>query len=124
MIIVLDTNFLIYMIKQRVADQLKDLGGKIIVPSTVKKELQKPSLGIKERAFASAALELLKVWDVEVMQTDVRDVDKSIIDVAERLKTREKAIYVATSDKKLVNKLSSLGIRNICLKGGKVVYLA
>ena len=124
MIIVLDTNFLIYMIKHRIADQVKDLGGKIVVPSSVVAELRKPTLNVKARAFGAAALELIKVWGVRVIETDVWNVDKSVIEVAKKLKKSDKVVYVATADKRLIDELSEAGIKNISLKRGKIVALS
>lgn len=124
MIIVLDTNFLIYMIKHRIADQVKELGGKIVVPSSVVAELRKPTLGVKAKAFGAAALELIKVWNVKIIETDVWNVDKSVIEIAKKLKKGSNAVYVATADKKLIDELSKAGIKNISLKRGKIVALS
>ena len=121
MIIVLDTNFLIYIVKQRIADQLKELRAELVVPNTVIKELQKPSLGIKERAFASAALELIKVWNVRVIDSDIRDVDKSIIDIASNLKAHDEKVYVASLDRKLAEALLTKKVGQVGIKRGKII---
>jgi len=123
MVIVLDTNFLIYAIKYRIADQLKELNERIVVPITVMKELQKPTLGVKERAFASAALELVKIWNIQVIDTKITDVDKSIVDVALKLKKHKNKVYVATLDKKLMDTLLSNKIMNIGIKRRKIISL-
>lgn len=124
MIIVLDTNFLIYMIKHRVADQIKDLGGKIVVPSSVVAELEKSTLSVKAKAFGAAALELIKVWGVKIIETNVVNVDKSVVEIAKNLKKSNKVVYVATADRRLIDELSGLGIKNIGLKRGKILALS
>ncbi len=124
MIIVLDTNMLIYVIKHRIVDQLKEFRAELVVPSTVKKELQKFPLSVKEKAYAAAALELLKVWNVIVIDSDVKDVDKSVIGVAQKMKKKDKDTYVATSDKRLIKELFALGIKNIAVKRGKTLSKA
>lgn len=121
MIIVLDTNFLIYMIKHRIADQIKEFRAKLVITSTVKKELQKPTLKVKEKAYAAAALELIDIWKVQVIESKIKDVDKSIIDTAKNLKEKDNNIYVATADKKLVDKLTLLRIKNIAIKRGSLI---
>jgi len=121
MIIVLDTNFLIYMIKHRIADQLKEFRAELVIPSTVKQELKKTTLGTKEKAFAGAALELIEIWRVKIIESKVKDVDQSIIEVAKILKKKKKDVYVATMDKALIDELLGYEIKNISVKRGKIL---
>lgn len=112
------------MIKHRVADQIKDLGGKIVVPSSVVAELEKSTLSVKAKAFGAAALELIKVWGVKIIETNVVNVDKSVVEIAKNLKKSNKVVYVATADRRLIDELSGLGIKNIGLKRGKILALS
>ncbi len=121
MIIILDTNFLIYLVKHRIADKLKDFGGSLVVPETVEKELEKPSFGPEDRAFASAALELLRKWKVSVVPTELKNTDKSLLELAKEFKEAGEEIYVATMDGELSFKLKRLGAGLIKVKRGKIL---
>ena len=123
MIIVLDTNFLIYLVKHRIADKIKDFGAKLVVPETVEKELSKPSFGPEEKKFAAAALELIKIWKAIIMPAKLKNVDKSIIGVASELKELGEEVKVATMDEELRGKLRASGIGLITLKRGKILVL-
>ena len=120
MVVILDTNFLIYLIKHRLADEARALG-RLVVPESVVKELKKPSLGGEASKHASAALELIGKWGLEVMAVDEKNVDDSIVGLAEKLKKTEKEVLVATSDEELASRLGAKGIKTIGIKRGKTI---
>lgn len=120
MAIILDTNFVIYLIKHKIADQARELG-RLVLPSTVEEELKKPTLGSDERRYASAALELLDSWKVEKIPAEGRSVDDSVLNLAKGLKKEGKEILVATLDAGLARKLGKEGIRTVGIKRGKIV---
>jgi rRNA-processing protein FCF1 len=121
MIIILDTNFLIYLIKHRLAEQFKEIGGEPVLLSSVEKELKKPTFGAKERAFGAAALELSKVWGIKALAAKLENVDDSIVEAAKELKRRGKDVQVATVDAGLIRRLKNEGISAIVIKRGKIV---
>ena len=118
---ILDTNFLIYITKQKIADQLKQLGGELFVLDSVEKELKNPKLGNKDKIYAAAALRLLEKWEVKKLKDGFNDVDISILDAARKMKEGEGEIYVATLDEALVEKLRKNGIKILSIKKSKFI---
>jgi len=123
MAIIIDTNFVIYLIKHKIADQAREMG-RLVLPSTVEEELKKPTLGSDERRYASAALALLDSWKVEIVPAEGRSVDDSILNLAKSLKKEGKDVQVATLDEALISRLNKIGIRTVGIKRGKLVSKA
>lgn len=121
MIIILDTNFLIYLVKHKMADQIKSLGGDLVVPETVENELKKPSFGPEDKNYASAALQLIKLWKASIVPASLKNVDKSIIELAKEFRDSGEEVYVATMDAELRDKLSAEKVRLLSIKRGKIL---
>ena len=120
MIIILDTNFLISVVKHRIADKIKEFGGKIVVPETVEKELSKP-LGKEASKNASVAIEMIHKWKASIYPAKSKDVDKSVLETAKELKGSGDEVYVATMDEKLQGELKKEGLGIISIKRGKIL---
>lgn len=121
MIIILDTNFLISIVKDRIADQLKAFRGDLVMTEAVEKELKKPSLGRDASREASAGLELAYKWKVTIYPTNENNVDSSIIELAKELKEADNEIYVATLDNELKGRLKKIKIGTISLRRNKII---
>lgn len=123
--IILDTNFLIGMMKHKVADQLKELNGKLILPETVEKELSKSSLGGKEKELGAAALSLVEKWKISKTKSekDMQNVDDSIVNLVKKYKSGDSAgeVYVATLDKELASRVKEAGGKILSISRGKFV---
>jgi rRNA-processing protein FCF1 len=123
MILIVDTNFMITVVKHKIADQIKGLGGQICMPETVEKELSKPSLAPDAKRNAAAALILLEKWGVKVIASKIKNVDNSIVGVAVDFKDRGEEVYVATLDEELKGKIASYGIKTVGIKRQKIVEI-
>ena len=121
MIILLDTNFLITAIKHKIADQIRGLGSRIAVPETVIRELNKTSLNVMAKKNAAAALILLEKWGTEILPTKIRNVDDSILAVAQEIKERGEEVYIATLDEELKGRIYKKGLKTIGIKREKIV---
>ena len=106
--IILDTNFLIYAIKYKLAHGLEEYRQELAVPEQVVFELEMLSSKakkIKDREDAKLGLLLVEKWNIKVLN-ETGNADEAIEKLA--LKNRAK---VATMDKILVNKLKKAGIK-------------
>ena len=121
MIIILDTNFLVTAIRHRIADQIRGLGSRIAVPETVLKELGKPSLVLEAKKNAAAALILIEKWGVEILPTKIKNVDDSIIAVAEEMKRSGEEVYIATLYEELKARIREKGLKTVGIKRMKIV---
>jgi len=108
MMYVIDTNAIIYAIKQKVSLE-KFLFEEIVVPSSVVEELEKLSINDKN---AKIALRLIKKY--KVIETSKKG-DEGIIDVA--LRNNGKVI---TNDADLIKRLKLLGISAVSVSLGMV----
>jgi rRNA-processing protein FCF1 len=113
--VLLDTNFLIACIKNKIDffEEIKFQGYKLIIPENVIRELKKISKSsqkLKTRNAAEIALELIKINPYEKIKFKKRNVDKAIKDFA----NSEKNIIVATLDRELKSKIekNKMIIRN------------
>ncbi|MBI2547409.1 MAG: PIN domain-containing protein [Candidatus Aenigmarchaeota archaeon] len=114
--ILLDTNFLIDIVRFRInLEDLADLIGsyELAAPSPVEKELLKISEAHSQASrYARAAINLLRVNNVKILQSE------GLADNA-MLKLAGKDALVATNDIELRKRLMSLGHRVIYLKSKK-----
>ena len=108
--IILDTNFLIYLMKYRIADALEGKKNELAVPSPVINELKglaKSAEKGKDKEAAKMALVLLEKWKVRILESG-KNADAAIEELAAEHKAK-----VGTVDRLLAKKLESLGIKLI-----------
>jgi Uncharacterized proteins of PilT N-term./Vapc superfamily len=105
---VIDTNAIIYAIKQKISLE-KFLFEEIVVPSSVVEELEKLSINDKN---AKIALRLIQKY--KVIETSKKG-DEGIIDVALRNNGK-----VVTNDADLIKRLKLLGISAVSVSLGMV----
>ena len=108
MMYVIDTNAIIYAIKQKISLE-KFLFEEIVVPSSVVEELEKLSINDKN---AKIALRLIQKY--KIIETSKKG-DEGIIDVA--LRNNGKVI---TNDADLIKRLKLLGISAVSVSLGMV----
>ncbi len=108
MMYVIDTNAIIYAIKQKISLE-KFLFEEIVVPSSVVEELEKLSINDKN---AKIALRLIQKY--KVIETSEKG-DEGVIDVA--LRNNGKVI---TNDADLIKRLKLLGISAVSVSLGMV----
>jgi rRNA-processing protein FCF1 len=108
MMYVIDTNAIIYAIKQKISLE-KFLFEEIVVPSSVVEELEKLSINDKN---AKIALRLIQKY--KVIETSKKG-DEGIIDVALRNNGK-----VVTNDADLIKRLKLLGISAVSVSLGMV----
>jgi len=108
MMYVIDTNAIIYAIKQKISLE-KFLFEEIVVPSSVVEELEKLSINDKN---AKIALRLVQKY--KVIETSEKG-DEGVIDVA--LRNNGKVI---TNDADLIKRLKLLGISAVSVSLGMV----
>jgi rRNA-processing protein FCF1 len=116
-LIVLDTNFLIDVIRFKI--DLDELDKLFLTPSelstldSVIRELEEISnTKSQESKYAKVALELLKIKKIKILKVR-ENPDKAILSLA------NKNIIVATNDIELRKKLKASGIKTIYLKSKK-----
>lgn len=106
--VLLDTNFLIACIKQKIDffDEISFQGYEVLVPESIKKELRKirdsKEQKISDRDAADIALKILKKNPHKKIKFNKKNVDQSIADFAN---SRED-IIVATLDRELKKKIN------------------
>jgi len=108
MMYVIDTNAIIYAIKQKISLE-KFLFEEIVVPSSVVEELEKLSINDKN---AKIALRLIQKY--KIIETSKKG-DEGVIDVA--LRNNGKVI---TNDADLIKRLKLLGISAVSVSLGMV----
>jgi len=120
MIIIVDTNFLIYCSKYKI-DLLSELSNiypkyEVLVPQKVFNELQKLKKGHgKDNFAASLALEMMKKMldekKMKIQGLSSKNADDEIVKLVEQLKEINKSekIRVGTMDIKLSDKIKRLG---------------
>ncbi|MEM2955964.1 MAG: PIN domain-containing protein [Candidatus Pacearchaeota archaeon] len=113
--IILDTNFLIYLLKYKIAHQLEELKHELAVPSQVIYELEKISVkgNMKDREAAKLVLTLLDKWHIRILEAE-GNADEAIEFLA-----KKEGAKVATMDKLLTRKLKKLGIKIIKIRQKK-----
>ena len=106
--IVLDTNFIITCIKEKIDffDKIENLGAKIIIPDKVTEEIKKIKKSkqkLKSRQRAELALKIIEKekGNYEIAELKTRNVDNGL----KKLADTDKNIIVATLDAELKRKL-------------------
>ena len=106
MVVVLDTNFILEMVKEKVDFLDIENYGKILIPRLVLAELDKVrrEAGLKDRGLAELALKIIeKIKDrVSFIELDKKFVDAGIIDYS----SKNKEVIVATIDRDLKKELA------------------
>jgi rRNA-processing protein FCF1 len=116
--IVLDTNFLIDLIRFKVKlgeiDELINEPYRLIVLNSVIRELERISDSkTKESGHAKIALELANSKSIEILDTKEKSADKAILALI------DKNTLVATDDRKLRENLKALETKTIYLRSKK-----
>ncbi len=120
--IILDTNFLIMMVRGLITPSMiseaVDLSYQLLAPQAVKEELERLSSSAPKestRRFATKALELTRRLGVKFVDSKYSgpDADDAVEALALDMKARERYVFVATSDRELRRRLRRLGIPSI-----------
>jgi len=127
--ILLDTNFLIYIAKYKIASELdKFFPKKLFLPEQVLREIKGIAAKGKgaDKESAVIALALINNWKnnkkLFVVQTIVKSADKALLELA-ITKAANKDIAVATLDKKLIKRLKKAKIGIIGIRQKKYIML-
>lgn len=118
--VLLDTNFLIACIKQRIDffEEISQQGYKVLVPENVLRELRKirnsKEQKMKDRDLADLALQTLKKNPYEKILLKGQNVDNAIAELA----NSRNDIIVATLDRELKKKIDK---NKMVIKGKKVL---
>jgi len=126
MILIADTNFLIYLVKYNAAHELEDLHIKIFLPSQVINELEKKSKEGKgeDKKASHYALVLVKEWEknnsLSIKKVEAKSADDAIINLALENKGN---CFVATHDKELMKKLKKAKIAVIGVRQKKFLEI-
>ncbi|MFQ6009955.1 MAG: PIN domain-containing protein [Candidatus Aenigmatarchaeota archaeon] len=108
--IVLDTNFLVLAVKEKIGIFLQLRGKRIYVIGPVMKELDKIAKGrSKDAVAARVALMIVKTKNMRKLRTGFRSADRALLEKA------RKGYVIATQD--------SVLRRRIKKAGGKVLYI-
>ena len=116
--VVMDTNFLVYLVKYNIFQQMEQPGIELIVPSAVIKELERLSEREKkasDRDAAKFALFIIYKTNIRIVKTE-KSGDEAVLDVA----IKENA-ELATLDYELARKASARRIKVIELRQKKYV---
>ncbi|MEM1535580.1 MAG: hypothetical protein QXQ82_00065 [Candidatus Pacearchaeota archaeon] len=121
--VVTDTNFLIYLAKYKLFDELVALGYELLVPRAIEFELEKIANNkekkLKDREAALLARQIIKKW-VELKKAKYVDInnEKAIDDAILEFAKKRKAM-VATMDVALRKALKKEGIKILILRQKK-----
>lgn len=104
--VILDTNFILTCVKQKIdfLNEIKFMGIRVLIPEEVLKEIRKIISSGKKLHFrenAKLALKILNKNKFKKIKLDTEDVDKGLVDFAEK----NKDIIVATLDRELKKKI-------------------
>lgn len=116
--ILIDTNFIVYAVKYKIAHLLEANKSELAVPAQVVKELEMLSKTAKDRndrASAGLAIELIRKWKVPEVEED-GNADEAVLKIA--VKNKAKA---ATMDKALSKKLKERGITVLKIRQKKYI---
>jgi len=116
--IILDTNFLIYMMKYKLAHQLDDRKKELAIPEQVITELETISTGrekMPDREAAKLALVLIEKWNIKLLKKD-GSADDAILNLAV-----ENGAKVGTLDRLLIKKLRAKKIKVMIIRQKKII---
>ncbi len=121
-VVILDTSIALAVFENLIdlEEKLVELLGdyKIVVPSTVKREIENLAKYGKGKARINAKSALRYIKRFEVVESMEREVDKSIIELASKLRAA-----VATNDRELKKKLRKLDLPVIYTRERKKLSL-
>jgi len=121
-VVILDTSIALAVFENLIdlEEELVELLGdyKIVVPSTVKREIENLAKYGKGKARINAKSALRYIKRFEVVESMEREVDKSIIELASKLRAA-----VATNDRELKKKLRKLDLPVIYTRERKKLSL-
>lgn len=120
--VLLDTNFLIYLAKYKLFDELESMSYKLLVPRSVDFELEKiindKKKKLKDREAASLAQQILKKWvelkKIKYIKLEGKNVDEELLKFA-----KNKKVIVATMDSALKKFLKKEGVKILVLRQKK-----
>lgn len=103
---ILDTNFILTCVKQKIdfLDEIGLMGMDVLIPEEVLKEIRKIISSGKKLHFredAKLALKILNKNKFKKIRLDTEDVDKGLVNFAEK----NKDVIVATLDRELKEKI-------------------
>lgn len=117
---ILDTNMLLAIgqFKADIFGELEKLGYEPVIPSCVRQELEKISLGRTKHAKAARlAINLLAIKKARYAEAE-GPVDRAILKLA-----KEKGYSVATNDRALILRLKAAGIEVIRMRQKKMLVV-
>lgn len=127
MLLIPDTNFLVYCAKYGIFDEIEKFNAKMFLPEQVVSELKMLSKSTgkgKDKGAAALALSFVNKLQSEgkiiVEKTEKKAADDAIVEMA--LEKKEKEIAVATHDRELMKRLKKAKISIIGIRQKK--YLA
>lgn len=127
--VLLDTNFLVYIAKYKIASELdKFFPKKLLLPRQVLEETKKIATKGKgaDKEAAAVALALIDKWKSSktlfVVQTGAESADKALLELATKAANKTD-IAVATLDKKLIKRLKKAKIGIIGIRQKKYLTL-
>ncbi len=99
--VILDTSFILTCVKQKIDffEELKFMGLKILIPRQVIRELK----NMKTSDNAKLSLQILDKNTFKEIDLSGKDVDKGLIDYAEK----HSDVFVATLDREIKNKIKN-----------------
>jgi len=130
--IFLDTNFLVYIAKYKIANELdKFFPKKLFLPEQVLKEIKSIAKKGKgaDKESAALALALINNWKKNkklfIIRTIAKSADKALFELATSKATNKaaKEIAVATLDKKLIKRLKKANVDIIGIRQKKYLTL-
>jgi rRNA-processing protein FCF1 len=118
--ILLDTNFLLDMIRYKVDfssfDNLEEKADLFISSETLREIKSVANRKTKEGRLAIVALKLIESQKIKIVQSLKKDVDEDLLELA-----KKEGFIVATNDKDLKEKLKKENVRIICLRNKKKI---
>jgi hypothetical protein len=118
--ILLDTNFLLDMIRYKVDfsifDNLEEKVDLFISSETLREIKSVANRKTKEGRLALMALKLIESQRIKIVQSLKKEVDEDLLDLA-----KKEGFIVATNDKDLKEKLKKENVRIICLRNKKKI---
>lgn len=128
--VLLDTNFLVYIAKYKIASELdKFFPKKLLLPRQVLEETKKIATKGKgaDKEAAAVALALIDKWKSSktlfVVQTEAKSADKALFELAISKIGGKTDIAVATLDKKLIKRLKKAKVGIIGIRQKKYLTL-
>lgn len=120
--VLIDTNFLVYIAKYKIASELEKLfPKKLLLPKQVLEEIRGIAVKGKgaDKEAATLALTLIDKWESSkklfVVQPRAKSADKALLDLA----AGKTDVFVATLDKKLIKRLKKAKVGVIRIRQKK-----